>query len=205
MLTEQVSLKQNEYRIQFTESGLPAGTPWSLVFKGNTYTSNSTNYGEIVLYASNGSFAYDVVNGTLYYSTQWYSSTGYISGHGLNFSVDFIKYSTLAGVLTPANATIYVNGVAYHPSANGSYTIELTAGNYSLKFVEPGYTTKYDNVTLGTGQTIQLNFTLQQQSVQPKTPGPNAPANNNLIYIAIGGVVAVATIGGSLFVLRRKR
>ncbi|MCL5678494.1 MAG: hypothetical protein M1442_04410 [Candidatus Thermoplasmatota archaeon] len=74
------------YKITFSQSGLPAGTAWSVKLGGVTAASTS---GSIMFYAGNGSYTYTIQNVQNYYPSP---SSGQITISGQNTGV-FVKWS----------------------------------------------------------------------------------------------------------------
>lgn len=179
-----ISYTSLNYTVTFTDSGLPAGTSWSVVFNGvkNTSTSSTMSFT-----APNGTYAYSVSNLTEYYTAD-YSGTVKIGGSSISESIAFSHYSYINITMDPANSTLYINGVKEQVSSNGLYNITETAGTYNITVKDSGYKTFYDNFTLAVGHTEIVNATLNTTSA----PKQNVPPNNNDMYIIAGGVAATA-------------
>lgn len=205
-VSTQVILSKQSYDVIFTETGLPPGTAWSLVFNGSTYTSNSTNYSKIIVYAPNGTYSFSAVNTTHYYSNAWETQNLTINDADQNVTISYTEFSTLTGVISPAGATINVNGKDYSPSANGTYSIDLPAGTYSLMVSDTGYTTSYLNVSLTPGETYAHNFSLNLTATT-NPGGPRIPNNlsGNTVYYIIGGAAILVIAGVSFAILRKRR
>lgn len=201
-----VNMSIQLYRIMFTETGLPKDTPWNLVFNGTMHTGNSTNYSTIVVYAANGAYSYRSENTSSYYSSTWSTETLTVNGEDQNITVAYNEYSRIAGVISPSDATLSVNGKDYSIAANGSFNIELVAGNYTLKVSDQGYNTTYLNISLTTGETFNQNFTLGKAiTINPGGPAKTFNPNAKTPYYFLGGALGIIVLAGISFALRRKR
>ncbi|MGC8609126.1 MAG: hypothetical protein ACP5UV_04555, partial [Thermoplasmata archaeon] len=95
-LSVPVGFKANLYTIEFIESGLPAGTQWSVTLGGKTISSNNT----VIIFTnlSNGLYKYTISDPTGYI----YTSSGLVvvSDSGVSVSVPFTKQ------IAPPNLTM---------------------------------------------------------------------------------------------------
>jgi Thermopsin/Periplasmic copper-binding protein (NosD) len=129
------------YQVTFTESGLPVGTNWSATANHVTERSTTTT---IVLYLTNGTYAYSVAAIPGYHTTQ-------------------------SGSLTVAGTNVAV-------------AVPYTQSGYSVKFTETGFTLKWKTtwcVTLGaTNQCVtggaSMTFTDIPNGTYSYTLGPVA-------------------------------
>jgi hypothetical protein len=133
------------FNISFVESGLPSGTMWSVSLNGKG-TVNSTN--DVINFSvPNGTYNF-VIPRTGNYALN--SSTGTVIVNGTNITkleVFQILDGYLTGKIRPSTAVILVNGTSYN-AINGKYNISLKPGNYSVKFIAPGYLNYTTNVTV---------------------------------------------------------
>ncbi len=87
------------YAVQFNQSGLKTGTPWSLQFDGVTY---STSNGSITLLSPNGSFPYEVTPPGGYLASPA-SGWVHVNGTALHTIIDFAHVqSPLTTILADA-------------------------------------------------------------------------------------------------------
>ena len=109
-------LNKNNYLVTFTESGLPAGTSWSVTLNGTT-ESSSTN--TITFSEPNGTYSYSIatVSG---YTVSPSSGSITINGENIEKAVTF----------TPSNIYNMSFGVLYKGS---QYTINLNVSSTDLK------------------------------------------------------------------------
>lgn len=124
-----------KYTVTFTETGLPAGTVWSVTFGGLQHTSSS---GTIVFSAMNGSYTYSIgtVNG-LHANPSGGSITvdGAAQSVSIAFSVPAEQYFSVtfaeSGLAPGTSWTVTFNGTAYH-SVNSTIIIRVFNGSYSF-------------------------------------------------------------------------
>jgi YVTN family beta-propeller protein len=123
------------YEVNFTESGLPTGTAWSVVVNGSSQLSDS---GTIQFNEPDGSYSYTVVRPNAYLPTPS-SGTLDVDGVGQNVSIVFTPLPTYAvtftesGLTPGTNWSVQMVGVLEHSTtptiqfsvSNGSYTYVL--------------------------------------------------------------------------------
>ncbi|MGC9209490.1 MAG: right-handed parallel beta-helix repeat-containing protein [Nitrososphaeria archaeon] len=142
-------LKYTTYTITFVESGLPAGTEWSVTLNGTTQTSSNST---IAFSEPNGNYVYTVESpvsggeGTRYVAV---SATGTITvnGAGVNVSVVYETqyYLTLivtpedAGNVSPASGWYYAgSSVNISATAKSGYEFYRWAGTGSGSYTGSG-------------------------------------------------------------------
>ena len=185
-----------KYNITFTESGLPSGTNWTIVFNGTTYTSDSTS---ISFDVTNGSYPFDVQNVSGY--TAPISGTLNVYGNSVTEQIVFtqiVSKGYFVGSVSPSNVTIYVNGTAY-TEQNGSFNISLSPGNYGVKISAPGYKTYTTNITVSSSTVTSLSI-----HNLSRTTGLASFPLQDVAIIAIAAIIVV-TIAAVLFIARRRR
>ena len=129
-----VSFSKELYMVAFTESGLPSGTPWTLVFNGQSYTMTNSSYS---FQLTNGSYSYSAT------STDYMNISGKVTVNG-GFVIQRVKFNlqTYSLIFTetnlPSTSAWYVNitesnGMGYYSGAisGKTYTFLLTNGSYS--------------------------------------------------------------------------
>lgn len=153
-----------EFLLNFTESGLPSGTLWSVLVNGNTYTSTKSY---LNLNEANGSYSFSIfaVNG---YSPSPTSGTVSVSGGNVSvpisyssgqkqYAVSFVESGLPSGTSWSVNAggtltTSNTNTVSFSLS-NGSYSFKVFASNsHFYPIPKSGYVTV-------SGKTLQQNIT----------------------------------------------
>jgi hypothetical protein len=131
-----ITFQQVTFPVQFSETGLPGGTSWTVTVDSSPQTTvtSSTTFA-----LENGSYSYTVASGNNHYAPTSYGGTVVVSGAGVDESVTFqaVTFSvTFSESGLPAGATWYVN-VSGGPdlSATGattSLTTQLFNGSYSF-------------------------------------------------------------------------
>jgi len=191
--------------LTFFESGLPAGTAWSVgLSQGSTILNRSSTTSAI-------SFSLFDVNDTANYQFV-VSAAGYIAdpsqGHGAlpGNSSESIAFTQQNGTLSlrsvPACAKVSVGGGGWS-SLCGAQNFSLAPGVYSVEAVTPGYLTYFNNVSVVAGAVTTLSIAL--------TPMPSAaPASTAGVgsegWLVIGILLAlVVLLGVSVLLLRSRR
>ncbi len=183
------------YTVTFTETGLPQGTYWTIIFDGiRDTTDNST----VSFTTANGTFTYRFEGTGPYYAVTK-NATGLMSGSAQAISVAFAKYADLKVTLTPSNATVYLNGTLIN-SANGLVNQSLKQGSYELVVKENGYKTYYYNFTLASGQ--DRNVTVKLKAIQSSAASSR---NSEDIYVLAGILAIIVVIGGAYSLSRRRK
>lgn len=143
----------------------------------------------------NGTHMIYVKNLTAYCTTDYGISVD-VNRKSASANAYFTHYSYISGNVTPGAATWYVNGKKVSLST-GSFNDSVTHGTYHLKVTSPGYKTYYDDVTMGTNTTMNLNIHLKKIS---SSTGPNM----NEIYCIIGGIGGLGVILAIILIFRRR-
>lgn len=190
-----ISWKVNTYTVTVTETGLSSGTAWSFTLGGITETSDNST---IIFTLANGSYAYTQGNVHGYYLITA-NGTQSVSGSNVSISVEFAEYSHVLLTVNPSNVTVYLNGKEI-TAVNGTVNITLKQGTYDLEVSRSGYKTFYDNFTISQGQDRSINADLK--AVQ-HTSG-TIPRISDM-YALFGILIALALIGGTAIVLKRRK
>jgi len=182
-----VTFSPVKYNVTFTETGLTAGTAWSVTI------------GSIVVNSVDSSMAVELANGTYNYSigsvagfhSTISSGTLKVNGSGPVISVTFSKNSyvltvTETGLPAGTSWSASVNGET-HTTTNVSIQFMLVSGNYSVKVSGPsGYT-----VSLSSSTAYLNNTNATVSAVFKATPSTS-------IYDGLGAGVVVGAIVGVL-------
>lgn len=124
------------YAVDFTESGLPSGTNWSVTLAGLTTTSDSAQVGFL---EANGTYAYHITPPSGFNATPS-SGNVTVNGRADLTSVQFASPPTYAvnftesGLATATNWTVTFNGTSRSSTAP---SISFESGNGSFPFVVP--------------------------------------------------------------------
>ena len=180
------------YKVNFTESGLPAGFTWQIYVNGTEHNLSSSYFEFAVV---NGTAISYAVHNTTYYYAAIFAGHFTVSGN-TTVNVSFYHYAYLVGNLLPAGALLMVNG-ANATVTNGHFNLTLAGGTYELVISESGYISFYKNITLQPGQSYDLNVSLNRTA----NSGNNQPL---LEYAGIGAVAAVL-VASLAYMIRRKK
>ncbi|MFZ1023400.1 MAG: hypothetical protein WAN87_04630 [Thermoplasmata archaeon] len=213
---EPVTFGQITYTMTFAESGLPAGTSWSVIVNGDAQSSVTSTIG---FTKDNGTYSYAIepltgyaaspASGTLVMQGDTTENIAFSSTPGVHvYSVTFDERglpsgapwsATLAGVLLNSTTTYASFG-----ETNGTHTFYIGAPENYTAAPDSG------NVVVF-GSTIVLDVTFTENvtsspSGPPASQGflpPFAPAGLNWYVIGVVGVLAIWLIGMvDFFVLR---
>ncbi|MCI4317727.1 MAG: thermopsin family protease, partial [Thermoplasmata archaeon] len=136
------------YEVTFTESGLPASTPWWVNANGSAVQATGAS---LQVTAPNGSTHYST--GSLYEFLASPSDGTIVVTGGLA-SPETVAFSYrptfVVGTVVPADAQVSIGGVA-QALAGGSFNASVTPGSYELVASASGYATAQVTVTATPG------------------------------------------------------
>jgi hypothetical protein len=204
------------YSVDFTESGLPSGSNWSVTLNG---TTNRSNTSEITFEEPNGSYPFAV--GT--YGPRPYPSSGIVNvtGGPANRTITFttICYGpfgcrgtgvmfTETGLPSGSEWSFTINETTFHPTSQ-SMLISLPNGTYPYTIGQiPEYHVSPaagQVVLTDTAVTVDVTFT-------PNTTSPSHGSTPTFLglpgvdlYVLAGAVAAVAVVGIVVGVVRHRR
>lgn len=188
--------------VVFTETGLRAGTPWTVVVTGGTnpeqFTSFAAQLNLTIFDLPSGAYAWsDAVGG---YTANPPSGTG-TGGTPAAISLQYtIIDGTFEGTVSVASAELWVGGNET-ALTDGAFAESLVPGVYSVVVIAPGYIQYDNNVTITSGATTSLQVQL--------TAIPTAPASGpaGISYAGWGviGLLAVIAAIGLILAARRQR
>jgi YVTN family beta-propeller protein len=185
-----------KYSVTFSETGLPSGTTW---YVNGTMSGSAVSGSTITFSLTNGTYTFTVTNTTAYYTTVT-QFTVKVNGKDVSESVAYNHYSYISGKISPAGATVTINGKSVTLSSTGAFNMTVTAGSYNVVISENGYQTVYDNFTVSSGVTKNVDVTLK--AVAQPAKAVSTISNDELF--AIIGVVALVVILGAVVLLRKK-
>jgi hypothetical protein len=186
------------YSVTFTESGLPAGTSWSVVLHGQTLSSSTTS---IVFSEPNGTYGYtiDVVAG---YAPGQSSGSVAVNGAAASVLVTFtrVTYSvtfTESGLASGTSWSVSLNGTL-QSSTSTSIAFSVPNGTYTYQLgTVPGYTptTASGSVTVnGAADSVPVTFSRVTYSVVFSESG----LPSGLTWqVTVGGLVQSLVTNGS--------
>ncbi|MCI4363975.1 MAG: YncE family protein [Thermoplasmata archaeon] len=151
------------YSVRFIESGLPAGTNWSLTLNGALRSST----GPILAFnESNGSYAYNVTPVPGFATSM--SGLVAVNGGATNVSLTFtpIAYSLTFNEtgLPQGTGWAVVIGSTIESSLTSSVSFQETSGTYHyVILVVQGYETNYSGsvIVRAANQSVQISFRIQ--------------------------------------------
>ncbi len=184
-----------ELSANFTETGLPTGTNWSVTLNGMTESSTGPSI----------EFSYQDVLDTATFVVG--SVAGYVaipSSGNLTLNLTYTTNVTvrfapdvgnLSGTVSPSDALLAVDGTSVSLGSNGSFDLALAAGIHPIVATASGYYPYYANVSVAFNRTTELAI-----SLNPIHPiGPNGtleltvtPGNAS---ISVNGVSISLTSG----------
>ena len=190
-----ITFTEVQLDLVFNETGLPSGTRWSVTVNGTTESSTSSS---ITFIATPGTYVY-LIRPPSGYAASPLSGTVRVANSSTSIQVAFSKEVTdgyFTGSVSPANATIYINGQSYSES-NGRFNISLPPGSYQVKIEAPGYPTYTTNITISSSAVTLL----QLHSITKSTTPTSLPFANELIF----AIVAILIVSCAVIILRRRR
>ncbi|WP_161939681.1 thermopsin [Picrophilus oshimae] len=162
-VSESVIFSLVKYNITFTETGLPSGTSWILVFDNHSYTLTNTSY---VFSLTNGTYSYSATSKDYKNISGTFTVSGSSKSISLTFTLQTYNITfTETGLPSGTSWTLDFNGNT-HSLTNTSYTFKLTNGTYSYSATSKDYKNISGSVTVnGASKTVDLSFILQTYTV----------------------------------------
>ncbi|MEM0129734.1 MAG: hypothetical protein QXG65_06210, partial [Thermoplasmata archaeon] len=203
-----LTFRPTTYRVTFQESGLPAGTVWSVTFRG---ARNSTDGPSISLLAPNGTSRY-LLSPVPGWTTANSSGAVVVQGGPVTVNIAWTAFTypitiTESGLPSGTFWTVSVGG---RTIGGSSSTLEASEPNGTY-VVTPeavaGYTLSPPSRSVAVqGSSASASFTFQ---ASPPTPaGPTffgLPLTTTEGYLLIGGLVVAVAIGLGAWAIARGR
>lgn len=150
------------YAVTFHESGLPAGTLWSVIV--NTTSNGTSSNNNITIQLMNGSYSFRVIT-----VNKTYHGTGYdfnVSGSNRVVNVTFstVTYDITfneSGLPSGTSWTVTISGGAGGSSSTSYISLALTNGSYDFTIATSNKTyhaSGYSFSVSGSGRTVDVNF-----------------------------------------------
>jgi YVTN family beta-propeller protein len=143
------------YDVNFTESGLPAGTDWSVSLNGGRLSSTTLTIG---FNEPNGTYAY-IVGAVTGYGASPASGAITVSGGDQNLSILETHLGWISGRVIPTNAAVAVDGSPVLVVA-GFFNQSVAAGTHDVHASFPGYTTFDRTAVVSPGVVTTVNVAL---------------------------------------------
>jgi hypothetical protein len=196
------------FRVTLTAAGLPTGSGWEVVVAGQNYLAPQRT---ITLLLPNGTYSYQAPKEGGY-TPAAPAGNFVVDGTDLTVTVDYQALpGTLELTLQPTTGgQVTVNGASYSVGTNGTLTVELAPGNYTIVVQAPGYASATQNVTISPGQPLNVVVPLTPKPAPPRpSPGGGSgggpsPFLTPTVLLVVIGVAAVAAIGAAAAVRRRR-
>ncbi|MHB1439272.1 MAG: PEGA domain-containing protein [Cuniculiplasma sp.] len=189
------SVHETKYQVTFTETGLPSGTSWSVIFNGSTQSSTTNT---ISFTAANGTYIYTIglISG---YKVSINNGKITVKGASQNIPITFTLKSLetngyIKGTVSPGSATVTIDGRLIQVTA-GHFNISLLPGTYYLSFSARGYNSSVREVNLRAGEGITVNVVLTKISNAVTLSGYITPDNVNASIVINNIIVDVNSTG----------
>lgn len=188
-------------------TGLASDIGWWLSVDGAT-ASSATNT-SLYLFVPSGFYAFTF--GPTSYAYLAPSGTGTVTASGVSLQVaaEFApRYANLQGTVSPANATVTLDGVPITVSGGAFNELEV-AGDYSLAVSSPGYvsSTQLVNLTPGNLTNVPVVLVAEQSpggGSTPVTSSGGGLTTTDALVIVIGVVALVGIVGAAIVISRRR-
>ncbi|MFY9717710.1 MAG: thermopsin family protease [Thermoplasmata archaeon] len=190
--------------IAFTETGLPAGTNWTVEFTQNgTTTGYSGSTGTITIEAVQGAYDWSV-------NAENYAATTAIGTGTLptdpTVSVTFVVIDgTVSGTVLPTSGTLTIGTHSVTVQADGSYSITLAPGTYPVVLTAPGYYTYYTNTTVIDAKTTTLDLGLHAVPAPAAKPLLGISGTSGWLVIGILAALVLLLLAAALVLMGRAR
>ncbi|MEM3830466.1 MAG: hypothetical protein QXP36_14840, partial [Conexivisphaerales archaeon] len=201
-VSESVTFMEVVYSVTFTETGLTAGTSWSVTLGTTTQTSNTNT---ITFTEPNGSYSYSI-SGISGYRATAYTGTVTVNGNAVSNSIvwSVITYPITmseTGIPTGTSWTVTLSGTAF----NGQHVnTTMNSTTNSITFNEPNGTYLF-TVHLPSGYTSSSakgSITVSGTSATATITAQ--PQTNYLLYVIVV-IIAIAIIAAVIVVVRRRK
>ncbi|MGC8497556.1 MAG: protease pro-enzyme activation domain-containing protein [Thermoplasmata archaeon] len=189
-----------EYPVSFTESGLAAGTEWSVTLNGTTesFTSDTLTFSE-----TNGTYSY-TIHGLAGYRANTYSGNITVNGNAVSNSIvwNIVTYPviiTQSGIPSGTTWSATLRGTAFNGE---NINITVSSANGTVIFNEPNGSYTY-TVHLPSGYTSSnaKGYATVSGASTTATITAQSPANY-LLYVIIA-IVGIIIVLGVIMKMRR--
>jgi thermopsin len=179
----------------FTQTGLPAGTAWSVTV-GTAPWSSTT--GGVANPVTPGTYSYTVGTVVGYAPTPSGGMATVSAGAVTTVSIAFAPTTGwIAGTVVPSSASVWVDGTAVS-TTGGAFNVSVPGGTHSVRAAASGFATYYNNVTVVGGTTTHL-------AVVEATLTPTSfPATDLYAILGVVVLLAVAIVVAAVLVRNRK-
>jgi YVTN family beta-propeller protein len=204
------------YSVTFTETGLPAGSTWSVTLNGamQSTTTSGTTFTE-----PNGTYTYTAI-ALIAYAPIPSNGTFSVNGAGVTQTITFevfpLKF-TEPGLPIDANWSVTLSGtppgvILTAPVGDPSLTrwsdgassvlFSVSNGTYSYTSSAPGYTGNASTVTVNGASPPPVSLTFTANSLPAASSAAGLPI---LDWVLVGAAIIVIAIAAAMLLVRRKR
>lgn len=203
-----ISQLPNYFPVWFNETGLPAGSDWSVDLAGQVGHTVTDSVG---FFAINGSHDFSVTGPPGFFPTPG-KGIVVVSGTAENVTIRYTSDSAdgiLRGSLSPVSASLFVDNAPVSVSPQGQFLASEKPGRYAVEGLATGYATFWTNATISAGNSTWLNVTLAVSPGSSVPPGghsssPSGLSTSDLLWGALGAGV-VAAVALALIFWRKRR
>jgi thermopsin len=192
------------YEVSFTETGLPASTPWWVNVSGSQVQGTGVT---LQVAAPNGSSPYEVGSVYEFLASPNEGTIRVSAGIAAPVTVAFSYRSTfIVGTVVPGDAQVSIGGVV-QALEGGIFNDSVIPGSYAVVASASGFATEQLTATATSGNVTWENLTLEANATPaPKTEAP-APSGGGVSALTAGIVVVavVAVAIAAVIVLARRR
>jgi thermopsin len=190
--------------IEFEETGLPAGTSWTVELTQNDVTTGyAGSTGTITIAAVDGAYAWSVHAQN--YTAETLTGTGTLPIDA-TVSVTFsVIDGTVAGTVLPVVATVTIGTHSVTLGDDGAYSIDLAPGTYAVVVTAPGYYTYYTNTTVIDAKTNTLDLSLIAVPAPAAKTLLGISGNSGWIVIGILAALVLLLLIAALVLMGRAR
>jgi len=189
--------------ITFDESGLGAGSAWTVTFvQGASSTTQTSTAASIVFDAVAGAYSYTVRAEN--YTPNHPTGTGTLPADATVSETFGVADGTISGTVGPTVAAVTIGGTPVTVGSGGTYSASLAPGTYEVKVSAPGYYPYYTNTTVASGKTDTLNVALHAIPAAAAKPLLGISGSSGWIVIGVLAALVVLLVV-ALLVLRARR
>jgi PEGA domain len=188
-----------------TTQGLPANVGWWLSI--DSMLLSSPTDGDITLHLPDGTYDYQIGAGSYGFVPTSPDGSVSVAGTPAQVTAAFSpRYATLEGTVTPAGATVTVDGTNV-PVVGGAFHQSMVAGTYVLNVTSQGYRSESTTVTLTAGNTTTVPVTLHPLAGSGSGSSllGGLSGEEVAVYGAVAAVIAIAAVVGALRMLRKPK
>jgi Thermopsin len=193
------------YQVTFTETGLPASTPWWVNVSGSPEETTATS---LQVGAPNGSTPFAVYSIYEFVASPNAGTIRVTEGYPSPVSVAFSYRPTfIVGMVVPTDAQVSIGGVA-QSLAGGTFNDSVIPGSYEVLASAAGYATQQLTATATSGNVTWENFTLVANRTLAPEPSPPTTSGGGISAFTAGvlvAAVAIVAVAALIVVARRRR